>query len=272
MRFLLILLMSSALSIAQSDADRLLPPEHFESGWRYDFAPETFTPETLHEYINGEAELYRQFGVREMVTASYIQDKKNWRVTVDVYDMGSALNAFGVYCHSRRPDLTFADIGEQAIVSDYQIRFYKSRFYVQLNAASADSGMQQVMRSVATSMAVNIESVPKSLLLNLLPDSLSIANSARLYPSRFADLVFGVPVLSQSYDTDSGKFNAVAARYPTASEAKTALASIQSSSAYNDAQMKFWQQQNFLVGLRGNFNDAHIEQLMRSVNRATARR
>ena len=271
MRFFLINVFLASALIGQSDAVRLLPPEQFQSGWRYDFEPETFSAETLHEYINGEAELYRQFDVVEAATASYIQLQQNWSLTVDIYDMGSALNAFGIYSHYRRPDLTFAEIGEQAIVSDYQIRFYKSRFYVQLNASLAGSGLQHVMRKWAGSIAEKIKPVQKPALLQLLPDSLSVPNSARLYLSSFAGLEFGARFLVQSYQSDTTQFKAFAAQYSTPAEAKNLLETISSSPDSNDTDFEIWQHYDFLVGLRGEFSDDLVAWLKCSTSKNRVR-
>lgn len=59
-----------------------------------------FTGEALYDYINGGAELYLSYGLNGMTGCKYNGEGLP-QVTVEVYEMTSSENAFGVYTQSR---------------------------------------------------------------------------------------------------------------------------------------------------------------------------
>ena len=106
-------LISESLTLEQ-----MLPEADKFENWTLEFGIEHYTPDNLYEYINGEAELYNDYGFAEMITAYYTQsDGGDAAIAVDIYDMGAPLSAFGIYSSYRRPGLDFDMIGTEAIVS-----------------------------------------------------------------------------------------------------------------------------------------------------------
>ena len=73
-------------------------PESAE-GWRKG-ATEVYGPTDLFSYINGGAELYISFQFRALISQPYVRDD-GAEVRLDIFDMGSAASAFGVFSHSR---------------------------------------------------------------------------------------------------------------------------------------------------------------------------
>ena len=57
--------------------------------------PERWSPDTMYEHINGEAELLRRYGAAVLEYARY--EGGGATLAADVLDMGSALNAFGLF-------------------------------------------------------------------------------------------------------------------------------------------------------------------------------
>ena len=74
--------------------------------------PRIYDSETLFEYLNGGAPLYLDFGFQSMVHARYqLGDDSLSSVTIDVYDMGSDLGAFGLYRSARPPEAEGPGVG-----------------------------------------------------------------------------------------------------------------------------------------------------------------
>lgn len=70
--------------------------------WKLEGQPYGYDARNLYEYINGAAEFFIAFGFIELTGANYAPvSGHNDAVTVDVYNMGSKLNAFGLF-QSRR--------------------------------------------------------------------------------------------------------------------------------------------------------------------------
>ena len=68
-------------------------------GWTQVGDVRTFSADNLWEYINGAAELYVAYDVQTCHTADIRSG--DLEVTVDLYDMGTPLNAFGVFSRER---------------------------------------------------------------------------------------------------------------------------------------------------------------------------
>jgi len=123
-------------------------------GWRPETAVSSYDSESLWEFINGAAETFIQYGFKRLETAEFSRD--GTVVTVNIYDMGSALNAYGIY-RTELPDAAEPlAIGAQAIVSPpYQALMAKDRFYVKVDvydgAMDAAAG-RAVLETVAGSL------------------------------------------------------------------------------------------------------------------------
>ena len=92
---------------ADTLSNSILPASGFSPGWALEGPIKKYTGEDLFEYINGEAELYLQFGFKILTTGLYLKEGDDKRgITVDVYEMGSDLEAFGFMptTASRRPN------------------------------------------------------------------------------------------------------------------------------------------------------------------------
>ena len=76
----------------------LLPPAADLAGWIVAEGPAEYSPDTIYEYLNGGAERYQSHGFRQLLHIRYqLGEDPLACVTLDVYDMGSELGAFGIY-------------------------------------------------------------------------------------------------------------------------------------------------------------------------------
>jgi hypothetical protein len=191
MRKSLVLLLSSltlysANAAEKADVSSLLIQPNFAVGWKWEIEPEIYKPANLYEYNDGEAELYISYQFVEMVTASYMREDDEYAsLTVDIYDVGEPLNAFGLYSAFRQPGLNFESIGEQAMVSDLNIRFYKGRHYVAISAGSLEPEVKESMIAMARQIAEKIDKAPLPDELTLLPAENQIPNSLKLLATGF---------------------------------------------------------------------------------------
>ncbi len=121
--------------------------------WKLQGQPYHYTPQNLYEYINGAAEFFIAFGFVKLTGANYtpVVGRED-SASIDIYDLGSKLNAFGVFQSKRDPQAPGVNLGAGAMVSDDYAAFFKDRFYVEIQAYTVDS---QARSPVAT-MAANI--------------------------------------------------------------------------------------------------------------------
>lgn len=83
----------------------LLPPVAEFADWAIADGPAEYSPDTLYKYLNGGAERYDAHGFRELLHIRYQRGEDPLAsVTLDIYDMGSELGAFGIYSAGRPAD------------------------------------------------------------------------------------------------------------------------------------------------------------------------
>ena len=83
----------------------LIPSSASLEGWKAVEGPTGYVPDTLYEYLDGGAERYLGYGFRRLDHVRYqLGDDLLASVTLDVYDMGGELGAFGVYRSVRPSD------------------------------------------------------------------------------------------------------------------------------------------------------------------------
>lgn len=140
------------------------------SDWYQDGEPHYFKPHNLFEYINGSAELYLAYDFQKLITVTFL-NSLDQSLTIDIYDMGNALNAFGVYSNFRNPQDATVAVGTDAIISDYYIRLYHGQYVVDLNSSDSDDMMKKLMLRAATEIERKIDA-EKTFpgLLRLLPE------------------------------------------------------------------------------------------------------
>ena len=109
--------------------------------WKIKSAPRYFGPDNLFDLINGGAEIFVEFGLKEMVTADFYRPRKSDKtVTVEIYDQGTVLGAFGRMARylSGHVEPTKVQQGLPASLSGRgmfgggDIVFWKNRFVVHL--------------------------------------------------------------------------------------------------------------------------------------------
>jgi len=88
----------AAAVVADGDVARLLPEAGSLDGWRVAEGPDSYDPGTLYEQIDGAAPRYLAYGFRRLIHVRYeSEDDPGASVTLDIYDMGTDLGAFGIY-------------------------------------------------------------------------------------------------------------------------------------------------------------------------------
>jgi Family of unknown function (DUF6599) len=144
-----------------------------------------FYGENLFEYIDGGAEVYHQYQFAGLVHQKYRVAEVE--LTVDIYDMGSALNAFGIYSVERAPGYNYVPIGAEGYLNDLVLNFLQGRCYVKLLAAGKSARTSAVLDSVAKSISAKIgtgKSLPAELALfpaaNRMPRSEKFIRTAPL--------------------------------------------------------------------------------------------
>lgn len=116
--------------------------------------PVRFYSSDLYQYIDGAADVFHAYGLVAMAHQEY--KVKDANVTVDVYDMGDPLKAFGIYAAERAPDYHFIEVGAEGYVSGEILNFLQGNYYVKLSAFSEKTKTAALLESVARSISAKI--------------------------------------------------------------------------------------------------------------------
>jgi len=131
----------------------LLPPS---AEWKAAEAPRSYDPASLFEYIDGAAEAYIGYDFKELLVADFQQASAKATLTVELYDMGAPLNAFGIYGAERFPQSRFLAIGVQGYAEEGSLNFLAGRYYVKLMCYEAGDKAEGLLRAYAGALAARI--------------------------------------------------------------------------------------------------------------------
>lgn len=164
-------------------------------GWKPVSEPVTYNPENLYEYINGAADQFLDYGFVLLHTRDL--NGGSVQVSLDIYDMGSRMNAFGIYKTERPAEQERLAIGTEAVISPpYQCLLLKDNLYVKVNVfegeITEDIG-KQLLSAIAEAMPGKT-GFPEELKLlpteGKIPDSETFAKNNYLGLTELTDCIY----------------------------------------------------------------------------------
>jgi hypothetical protein len=177
-------------------------------GWSPQGEPSSYGPDGLWELINGAADTFLDYGFQELTTQEFSNGSVT--VTVNAYDMGTPLNAYGIYRTEAPAGALVVDAGAEAVVSPpYQCLLLKDSTYVKVEAFQGDideAAGRALVQSIATALPGSDE-LPSAVAA--LPVEGMVAGSAR-YTRRglFALAELDEAVHASYVDEDGGEYRA----------------------------------------------------------------
>lgn len=138
-----------------------------------------YNQETLHEYINGGAELYISYGFREVLSRKFTKPDQP-DILIEIFDMGNSFNAYGIFSHSREEiDTTF---GQGSQYTSGLMLFWKDKYYISILASPENKDSKQTIFDLAKIIDARITTtgqIPD--LVNLLPQKNLVQESVRYF-------------------------------------------------------------------------------------------
>lgn len=181
-----------------------------------------FTADTLFDLIDGGAEIYRALNVQRTVHRRYTHPQSN-DIIADIFDMGSAADAYGAY-HNDIREGESASIGRESEYQGGSLNFWKDRYYVSVVALLETDITARAVRGIGRAVADAIPGdAPPPELTRCLPGEGLLAEQVYFFHdhqglTRRYRLGDGNPLLL-SRDTEG-----LLARYrPVSSEGTAAL-------------------------------------------------
>lgn len=195
-------------------------PHTLKVYWR---KPSTYTAENLYKNVIGvEPKLYHSYGFIEQTNIEYQTPRFASRplILVEIFDMGSPENAFGIYSFSRYPKDKFEWVGNRAYQSGDTLGFWKGKYFIQLREYEFATGIRTGMFELAKAIASRIEDPPtRPHILKLLPQRGRMLNSEKYFSanSTLRKIYTFLPADGLQLSTNAV---GVAASYPHGSSSK----------------------------------------------------
>lgn len=165
----------------------LLPADGEASHWVRVGAPSIDVGKDLYKnVIGGNPELYHSYGFIEGASVQYQTPQLGSQplILLEVFDMGTPENAFGIYSRNRYPQDEFEWVGSRAIISGRELNFWKGRYFIQIEGYEFASQIKQGMVELARATADHIKDpLITPHLLTLLPSENSVPHSEKYFPS-----------------------------------------------------------------------------------------
>ncbi|MBM3335552.1 hypothetical protein FJY63_12905 [Candidatus Sumerlaeota bacterium] len=194
------------------------PPAGYAASGR----PALYRRDNLYEAIDGQATEYISYGCVGLAMLEWTKDKDSAeKIQVEIYDMGAALGAFGVYSRAHTAEQKFANIGEEAAVAEDAVEFARNRFYVRM---MGPIGSSETLLTVARSTVARIAPGPKPEELTAsLPRKGRMASSERWIPEAAFGMEFLRGVFAARYGLGSEAVELYLAAFSDAAEAQSAF-------------------------------------------------
>jgi hypothetical protein len=204
------------------------------AGWQRVGEPATYDRETIFDYIDGAGEVYLQFGFRECAAADFAAPDQP-KLTVEIFDMGSSEDAYGLMSHIREePE---AGVGQGSQQAGSILYFWQDRFFASICPERRTEAAENEMRRIADQIISTIGTTgAKPDILKYLPQSGLRTRTIRYFhlhpslnyhyylsPDNILELNDTTEGLLAEYDPDGALL--LLLRYPTQEAAESALKS-----------------------------------------------
>jgi len=186
----------------------LLPAGPAVLGWIADGDPQAFGGEDLYTYIDGGAEIYREYGFRRVVVQDY-KTAKGRSISLEIFEMQTPAAAFGIFSFKRSGNGKSVPLGSGGELESYYLNFWKGRFLATVTGFDESPETVAGLLKVAGAVGAKIrEEAPVPSLVAALPEKglrpgsvkylkglLGLNNVYPLYTARgleFTEAVVGV--------------------------------------------------------------------------------
>ena len=178
-----------AILQATGAPESLLPNTGELLGWVQSRAPSTYHGKTLYRDRAASPDLYYAYGFERQAEVEYETPRFGSKplILLEIFDMGTPENAFGIYHFHTYPQMKIEWVGAKALLSGGYLRFSKGKYFVQIEGYEFATGITEGMIALAKAVAADIKDPPpEPRILTLLPLDKKIHGSTKLFRSNWA--------------------------------------------------------------------------------------
>jgi len=147
--------------VKKNDMNRLLPQEI--DGWVSTNQDMIYNLENVFQYLDGGAELYITYGMKQLLNRRY-KHPKNADIVVDIFQMNSYKDAFALFTHDYNGNEV--NIGRGSKYESGLLIFWKDKYYISILTEEENSSSKKAVISLGKSVADKIKNDPIPFDLN----------------------------------------------------------------------------------------------------------
>jgi len=148
-------------------------------GWEAKEKDRIYDQESIFDYIDGSGEVYCSYNFSTLLVRQFVKPQQP-AITVDLFDMGSSEDAFGVFTHDYQDE--GIGIGQGSSYLAGSLCFWKSRYFVSIWAEEETELLKEAVLDLGKAIAQAIpEEGSKPELLNYLPKENLVTKNIRYF-------------------------------------------------------------------------------------------
>jgi hypothetical protein len=239
--YLLLILALPALLLAQEEAGQDTAPAAIPAAMKARLAQllpapsevdaartgeQKFYSSDLYQYTDGGADVYLDYGLVAMIHQEYKSSSTDF--TLDIYNLGTAANAFGIYAAESSPDYHFLPIGAEGYGTNEILNFLQDEFYVKLSAFSDKEKTGPMLERFARAVSLKIgPSAGLPGFLSLFPPQNLVSHSCKYVKKAPLGHEFLAPAVLASYTFGDKQTTLVISKAADTAEAATKIGKLQ---------------------------------------------
>ena len=125
--------------IDKPETEELLPRETEVLSWRLKAAPADYDNSNISEYIQNseQLKLFKVYGFQELSTANFISFSiPQKEVLVEVFQMDSSLNAFGILSIERPAEIKKSDVCNESYSTPNGLFAWTNNYYIRVRSSN----------------------------------------------------------------------------------------------------------------------------------------
>jgi hypothetical protein len=173
------LFIALGLLAVQDLLTKYLPKSGEILNWKKEGGPQHFEGEALYAYIDGGAEIYHEYGFKQVLVQDYIAPTGK-SISVEIFEMTGSESAFGIYTFKTDKEGRKISVGADAQLADYYLNFWKVNILVTLTGFDETSETKEGLLLLAKKIDSKLSlSGKKPRIVSLLPEENSISQSVK---------------------------------------------------------------------------------------------
>jgi len=165
--------------VVQLNATDLQLPVQLGENWLLQKPVRKFVAEQLFSHINGGAELFLEYGFKDLCVYKYTYE--NISLELEIYQMENANSALGIYLSKTGQETPQEELSARNTANQYQLVFTCGTYFVMVNNFSGNKQLIPLMTQLSKNIIDQIEIQEDENLFSYLSEKNIIENSQTIF-------------------------------------------------------------------------------------------